>query len=88
MEEDVGRRQEHWADLLPLSRRLAREYRLKCIYRRDFDDLLEEELEDRESRALAVRMNVISREGDLFMDEGQFEVCSECQMPQCVAFVD
>lgn len=56
---------------------MAREYRLKCVYRRDFDELLEEELENPESRALAARMNVISQEGDLFMDEGQFEVCSE-----------
>lgn len=52
--------------------RMAREYRLRCIYRRDFEDLFAEEMQDRESATLAERMNVVRKNGELMMDDGQW----------------
>lgn len=53
-------------------RRIAAEYKLKCIYRKDFDEMFAEHTQNPEFFHMAKRMNVIDEEGDLYMDQGQW----------------
>ncbi|KAJ9098690.1 hypothetical protein QFC21_004338 [Naganishia friedmannii] len=55
---------------------IAAEYKLKCIYRKDFDEMFAEHTQNPEFFHMAKRMNVIDEEGDLYMDQGQWAAVS------------
>ncbi|KAJ9109690.1 hypothetical protein QFC19_001920 [Naganishia cerealis] len=55
---------------------IAAEYKLKCIYRKDFDEMFEEHTQNREFLAMAERMQVVDEQGDLYMDAGQWAAVS------------
>ncbi len=55
---------------------LAKEYKLECVYREDFDSLFEQEKEDPLSARLAEKMGVMQGNA-MMMDEHQWQAASE-----------
>jgi hypothetical protein len=60
----------------PTPRRLAKSYGLKELYRKDFDEVYDDEQKNRDSVDLAERMGV-TQGGNLNMDEAQWSACCE-----------
>lgn len=54
---------------------LAREYGFTCVYRKDFDELFEEEHDIPESYALAEKMGV-TKGGNMFMNPGEWDAAT------------
>lgn len=71
--EDVPEYIVHWDNFVDL----AREYGLEVIYRKTFNDVLQEEQHDREFSQLLTRMGVINSDGESSMDGDQWEAASE-----------
>lgn len=61
--------------------RLAAEYGLHPIYKKEFHEVFEEFQEHAEFKPLLQRMNVIDSNGETEMDEGQWEAASTSPFP-------
>ena len=55
---------------------LALEYRLKLIYKKPFNEVLQEEQSSRDFGPLLVKMGVVNRDGESAMDADQWEAAS------------
>jgi mRNA (guanine-N7-)-methyltransferase len=56
--------------------RLAEEYNLHPIYKKEFHEVFEEFQEHNEFRSLLQKMNVVDANGETEMDEDQWEAAS------------
>jgi len=68
-------------ELLNSFSRLAAEYGLYPIYKKEFHDVFEEFQEHPEFKPLLQRMNVIDSNGETEMDEDQWEAASTSSLP-------
>lgn len=57
---------------------LAREYGLEVVYRKTFNDILQEEQGSRDFGPLLGKMGVVNEMGESAMDSDQWEAASEC----------
>lgn len=61
-----------------LCHRLASEYGLEVVYKKDFHQIFEEHHEHAEFAPLLQRMHVVDANGESQMDEDQWEAASTC----------
>lgn len=61
---------------LTLTFRMASDYKLDLVYKKEFHEVFEENREDPEFGPLMVRMKVVDTEGESSMDEHQWEAAS------------
>ena len=57
--------------------RLAREYKLRLVYKKAFSEVLAEEQESRDFGPLLGKMGVVNAQGESAMNEDQWEAASE-----------
>jgi hypothetical protein len=59
--------------------RVAAEYGLYEVYKREFHEVFQDHEKDPEFGQLMVRMKVVDENGESSMDEDQWEAASECR---------
>lgn len=59
-----------------LTSRIAAEYKLELLYKKEFHEVFSENQEDPEFQPLLVRMKVVDKDGESSMDEAQWEAAS------------
>lgn len=75
--EDVPEYVVDWTQL----ESLAIECGLKCIYRKNFSEIFDQERNDPEFGPMLERMKVVDqRSGDLLLDDEMWEAASECRL--------
>jgi mRNA (guanine-N7-)-methyltransferase len=57
--------------------RVAKEYGLSLLYKKEFHEIFQEESEDEDFALLLKRMKVVDEDGESAMDEAQWDAASE-----------